>query len=201
MGITVGSWWIDGSGQRMVVKRMPDSNGRPPNRYPCYLEGRRLYLAWLSEAEIRGAWKHWRPRRTPRPYIPSWLRDGRGDVSLKMDGELEPLWLVVQGMHLGWICLSGMVQYQNVQVTYVDKKGTRTPGGQFYWSLQQYDTIFLPLVEALPRMAPMFTCPTQWDRIAGEDDPISPQPRITPFTHDGPRDPGPVDDGLDLELS
>lgn len=87
MGVSKGSWWVNPkTRQRMVVATWyqhrtaknglfvnVSGNGRG-DRIPCHLEGRGLYLVWLTEDEIRGGWETYRPLKDTT-HVPQWMAD------------------------------------------------------------------------------------------------------------------------------
>lgn len=141
--------------------------GRPPDRIPCHLEGKRLYLAWLTEDEIRAAWKLFRPRLNDRA-IPMWIRKPRefNDFLLydKPVREIpdvekaESVWVSVQRIRSGWLCLTGIVQNEITSACHEERENgrRRLELGYFNWGLQAYNTYFLPASNAVPRMLPRF---------------------------------------------
>lgn len=184
MGLTVGSWWVNKkTGQKLAVadigmhtrrrsvynpktKRYRyerRSNGRSPDRVPCYLEGEDLFLAWLTEVELRAAWKLL--RLTPdEGFIPNWLRKPRHNDVLYMPPNppytpFEPFWVSVIRIRSGWLCLTGMAQESIIQESFPTKdvpyNGERCLG-PFDWGMQKYNTFFLRASEVVPRLTPKF---------------------------------------------
>ena len=132
-------------------------------RYPCFLEGRGKHILWLSEAELRGGWRHWRPEIDPTP-IPAWLFRHH-DVTY---GVCESFWLSRQEIKRGWIRLTGMMAPPFRLRTVLEKDDTGQEVGivqPFVWGIQRYDTFFVPLSEALHELRPRFGVLNAWDRV------------------------------------
>lgn len=196
MGVTSGSWWMNRlTGQKLAVadqrimrnqSRREDGRtvhyglGRDPDRYACYLEGKGLYLAWLTEDELRAGWKLLR-LKPDFTGIPGWIQKpkqfndfllyDRPICEIPDMNKAEPIWVSVQRIRSGWLCLSGMKQYEFTGVRHErqdpDGKVTKTEG-YFNWGLQAYNTLFLPASEAVPRMLPKYETIrlTVYDHIA-----------------------------------
>lgn len=187
MALSPGSWWVNRrTGQRMAVatdpglrcqtsfdgsrtmtgrpRRVRHGLGRNPDRTPCFLEGRNLYLAWLTEDELHGGWKQLR-LKADDGHIPDWLRSPRmNDFTYTPPDEtpygvVETLWVSVLGIRSGWLWLSGMMQTEMTQVHY-EREGANgekiRSSGHFNWALQAYNTFFLPASKAVPRLAPKY---------------------------------------------
>ena len=189
MNVTPGSWWIDSRGQRMAVgnpRIFRPLSGTSPHRLPCFLEGVGLNIIWLTSAEIRGGFKLFRPSPCfDKP--PLWLlredatsfRDVLLDVppnTLRGDGSVssKPLWLARAEIKYGWIRLTGLTERIRVRITLSREdeswhekhyRATTDTIMPFCWSVQRYDTLFLPLSEAIPRLKPRFNRLTSWDKI------------------------------------
>ena len=172
MSLTVGSWWQSrDTGQRMTVShRFSNMHGIDKVRFPCVLEGRGLHVVWLTEREVRAGFKHFRPCVNHPEPVPGWiLNRQQNDVLFEMPDE-PPLWLAISGIKSGWILLSGLVAGFRVQTVF--EKGAETAAMHtgivqpFSWGLQRYDSFFLPLADALPRIRPRFGQLDAWDRLA-----------------------------------
>ncbi len=181
MGVTPGSWWVNKTtGQKLAVAKgnmlsctMREGRrtqrhglGRNVGRFPCYLEGLALYLAWLTEDELRGGWTTLRGLPRDEAPIPDWLRRPRHNDFLYTLPDppyqpFNPLGVTVLRFlpRSGWICLSGSALEETTAIQY-DSKGPLgerwSVPGQFDWGLQRYHTFFLPISEAVPRLVPRF---------------------------------------------
>jgi hypothetical protein len=140
--------------------------GLHADRIACYVEGRGQRVLWLTEDEIRGGWKHWRPKPDPTP-VPPWIVNrkyndvvwGRSPAFLVSIGEIKR----------GWIRLSGLMQEPSLRVkTFLEDENGRESGivQPFEWGVQRYDTFFAPLSEALPDLKPRFGRLSAWDHVA-----------------------------------
>lgn len=138
-------------------------SSRDPGRSPCYLEGTDLFLAWLSEEELHGAWKQLR-LKPDDGHMPGWLTNPQhNDFSYRPPDPpytpFEPFWVSLIGRRAGWLCLSGMTQHSRVQTVHDrrGKNGEKTETvGYFDWGVQAYNTFFLPASVAVPRLAPKY---------------------------------------------
>lgn len=153
-------------------------------------EGRERYPLWYTKEELRALY---RPLRLKKDltYVPDWVKKGKfQDFLLTVEDEDFPLWVALQRIRSGWLCLSAIVQDEVTTLRESqsgfdpEKKLWEHP---FDWSLQRYNTFFLPASEAIPRLKPRFgSIPfTVYDRIteaADEEDEeaIPPPPQSEP---------------------
>lgn len=159
--ITVGSWWVDPHGRRMVVGRFKrPRHGIPENRYGCVLEGEMLMPVWLTETELRAGFHHWRPPvdRTPTPTWLDNMQPERRDVYVQRDD--LPKLMHVEEVKFGWIRLS--VMSHDLSVNVLDQKSVKPVS--FDWGLQLYTTTWLPMRD-VGCLKPRFGPYTTWDRI------------------------------------
>lgn len=161
--------------------------GRHVDRLIIIPEGRESFPLWYTKAELRALY---RPLRLPRDrtFIPDWIRRApMQDYLLHMD-DGDPIWVALQRICSGWFCLSAIVQdevttIRESQNNFDPEKKLWEHG--FDWSLQRYNTFFLPAAEAIPRLTPKFhKIPfTVYDRIneaVEEEEGIPPPPRSEP---------------------
>ena len=95
------------------------------------------------------------------------------DISFAHNDPAKPLWLVVQEIKRGWVRLSGLMHGVRLVQHYrtdgqdltCTLQGLKDVESGFSWAIQRYDTFFLPLSEALPRMKPRFERLNAWDKI------------------------------------
>lgn len=196
MGITPETWWVNRkTDQKMGVANLRNYTtwsrrvrgesgriqqagfGRDLGRHPCHLEGEELYLAWLSEDEIRSCWRPLRLPRVKAPYeLPYWLvRREHGDVLLYSTKELrgrpegDPVWLAIQRIRSNWVMLSAISERTSIQIT---KANDRTHAPIAYdWGSQLWNTQFLSLEDAVPRMLPRFGTvrKSKYDALAADE--------------------------------
>jgi len=193
MGITPGSWWVNKrTGQKMAVadprsivtehtkvdgKWVKRGLGRPPDRFPCFLEGVGLFLAWLAEDELRSAWKLLR-LKPDEAVLPGWVVNAHIKDFWVYDKPIRELshdalengyrhHLSLMRVRSGWLCLVGMSTHTRIDITYAPGQKNESRGN-FNWGIQKFATMFLPISEAVPRMRPRYERlrKTVYDHIA-----------------------------------
>lgn len=162
--------------------------GRHVDRLALIPEGRECFPLWYTKRELRALWVPLRLRKDTT-FIPDWVKKAKfRDFLLHVDGA-DPVWVALQRIRSGWLCLSAIVQDEVTNIR--ESRSAFDPEKKlwehnFDWSLQRYNTFFLPASEAIPRLTPKFhKIPfTVYDRIneAAEEDEedIPPPPRSEP---------------------
>lgn len=162
--------------------------GRHVERLILIPEGRECFPLWYTKRELRAVWAPLRLRKDTT-YIPDWIRRAPMQDYLLSVGDEDPVWVALQRIRSGWFCLSAIVQDEVTNIR--ESKNPCDPEKKlwehsFDWSLQRYNTFFLPAAEAIPRLTPKFhKIPfTVYDRINEaadeEEEDIPPPPRSEP---------------------
>lgn len=154
--ITKGSWWASQNGV-MAVTDLKSRFARP-GTHGCYVEGENVQMLWLTEGEIRAAFKHFKPKRDSG-RAPGWLKDPTGfrDVMWK------DRWFCAGEIKYGWIRLTGLSQ--DIEVQLRRTKDDTLFDLSFDWGMQLYTTVFRPLSEVLPDLRPKYRQLSAIERI------------------------------------
>src|SRR5512137_2828604 len=114
MGIARGSWWQSrDTDERMAVGHCPKTRGAHPDRYSCFVEGRGKNILWLTPSEIRGGWRHWRPKPDLTP-VPAWILNRPHNDMIY--GKSPAFRVVVAEIKRGWLRLTGLMEEPRLRV-------------------------------------------------------------------------------------
>lgn len=131
--------------------------GRPIGQLIGIPEGFRMFPRWLTKEELRLLYK---PARFPRAHgrLPEWVERRRKDdfVLSVIDHSVfeEEFVVCIREVRSGWICLSAVEQSERWVRSVRTRDGNNWAEENFDWGCQRWNTFFLPITEAVPKLRP-----------------------------------------------